>query len=113
MHKECKLNICNKTLNIGKFLFIEIVAPFTLENKEHNNFDLSKSLEKISKKINKSLDFHYTLRGLIFFTTPISKYHFAIGHYVSYCWRDHTKIWERYDDKNRNSPLKCQFLIYA
>lgn len=81
---------------------------------------MSVTLDKIPKKINVSQHLHYTLRGLISFTPPISKSHFAIGHYVSYCWRDQKKVWERYDDMTKieklvrqSTEVKCQFLIYA
>jgi len=62
----------------------------------------------------------YELRGICSHKHGMSRLRHIIGHYQSYCKRNHTNIWELYDDmKSKPIPVKastrvpCEFLIYT
>jgi len=117
---KCHSPICSKEIiNVGKQLFIETSVPYETAQKQNDNFDISVTLESIPKQIKIDQAKHYTLRGVISFIPPISKSHLAIGHYISYCWREHIQKWERFDDTakveksiRQSTVVPCQFLIY-
>jgi len=118
---KCHSPTCSKEIiNVGKQLFIETSVPYETARKQNDNFDVSVTLETIPKQIKIDQAKHYTLRGVISFIPPISKSHLAIGHYISYCWREHTKKWERFDDTakveksiRQSTVVPCQLLIYS
>lgn len=118
--KNCNLMVCEKIIKIGKNLIIETAIPFIKQKIDFNNLDLSVALENIPKRLQISTQKVYTLRGLVNFIPPVSKSPYAIGHYISYCWRDHKEVWERYDDMSKivksvrqSIEVRCQFLIYT
>jgi len=117
---KCRSPTCSKNINVGKQLFIETSVPYATARQQNDNFDITVTLEKIPKKIKINEDKHFKLRGVISFIPPISKSHLAIGHYISYCWREHKKKWERFDDTakveksiRQSTVVSCQLLIYS
>jgi len=101
----------------GRKIFIELFAPPS-DGQQLKNFDVSLTLSSIPHCLDGN---KFTLRGVINFIPPLSIKKDAIGHYVSYCWREHTNTWERYDDLQcasrtaRPTTLvaNCQFIIYT
>lgn len=115
---DCFAIKCEYTF--GSHVFIELCAPLSDHQKVTDNLDISLILSSIPKKINLN-EKQFTFRGAISFIPPLSMNKHAIGHYVSYCWREHTNIWERYDDLQKTSRVarpntiltNCQFLVYT
>lgn len=103
----------------GFLIFIELFyAYFKLQTI--TNFDISLKLKDIPKKLLLNQK-NFVLRGAISFIPPIILKNDAIGHYVSYCWREYSDTWEQYDDLQHALRLvrpntlisHCQLLIYT
>jgi len=113
---NCKQTV-TKTLIASEHLIIEPILPTNI--KKFNN-DASVKLSEIPSILH-IFEKIYFLRGLICFIAPPSMHKDAIGHYVSFNWRNTNNNWERYDDllnsvRNvRPSTMvhNCQFIIYT
>lgn len=90
---SCGSNNVIAEKNLGQQMFIETFVP-NLDKKNKANFDLVVALEYIPKQLNLNTSRILKLRGVIAFIPPASKYQHSIGHYITYCWRDHNKLWE-------------------
>jgi len=85
---NCYLKTSTKQIILKQHLIIEIVASFSnVINK--NNFEILIPLENIPTNLLINKCKQYNLRGIIAFIPPISSSPLAIGHYVSYNWREH------------------------
>jgi len=122
-HKKCD-NCDSYTIKskftFGNQVFIELFDTPSKRKPLNKYSDVSLTLSKIPQRLylgGKS----YSLRGVINLIPPLLLKSGAIGHYVSYCWREHSNRWERYDDLKCNSKIaipttiikNCQFIIYT
>lgn len=115
----CNLKTSSKQIILKQQLIIETVASFYSQTNK-NNFDISVPLENIPTHLLINTGKRYNLRGIIAFIPPISSSPLAVGHYVSYNWREHNNTWERYDDTTRKEKIvrrstivNCQFVLYT
>jgi len=117
---NCDSYTIKRKFTFGNQVFIELFAPPSKRKPLNKYSDVSLTLSKIPQRLcldGKSL----TLRGVINLIPPILLKSGAKGHYVSYCWREHSNRWERYDDLKCNSKIaipttiieNCQFIIYT
>lgn len=115
---KCR-TIIKTNITPGNHLFIEPVLSTIEFGKRNFNFDLPVILKDIPTTIS-IFDTKYTLRGLINFIPPKCKSMDAVGHYVSYNWREGNNDWERCDDLlntirhvRASTTVNCQFIIYT
>ncbi|CAI6366397.1 unnamed protein product [Macrosiphum euphorbiae] len=117
---NCDSYTIKSKFTFGNQVFIELFAPPSKRKPLNKYSDVSLTLSKIPKKL--CLDWKsFTLRGVINLIPPILLKSSAIGYYVSYCWREHSNRWERYDDLECNYKIaipttiieNCQFIIYT
>ncbi|CAI6374481.1 unnamed protein product [Macrosiphum euphorbiae] len=122
-YKENNLTCTNcneiliKTVIASEHLIIEPILP-TNTKKFNNNASLKLSEIPSTLHIFQKI---YFLRGLISFIAPSSTHKDAVGHYVSFNFRDTNNNWERYDDllnsvRNvRPSTVvhNCQIITYT
>jgi len=86
---------------------------------KNENFDLSIILNHIPIRLTVH-EKMYKLGGVINFIPSISKSIKAVGHYISFCWRENINKWEKYDDLSTSARVmrpnsvakKCQLLVY-
>ncbi|KAL5237753.1 hypothetical protein ACI65C_005163 [Semiaphis heraclei] len=114
--RNCKTGNIELENEYGKQIFIEPYVPLTIGQ----NMDISIMLHEIPKTITIKQKL-YNLRGMINFIPPASKKLQAAGHYITYCWRDATNKWEKYDDLSTSPRFvrptsiatSCQILVYT
>jgi len=95
--QNCKIGIIEQVNDYGKQIFIEPYVPLPAGQNTNKNLDISIMLHKIPKTIMVQQKL-YNLRGMINFIPPASKKLQAVSHYITYCRRDATNKWEKYDD---------------
>lgn len=113
---NCKQTVTKKII-AGEHLIIEPIIPTNIMKL---NYHVSVKLNEIPS-ILQIFEKIYFLRGLICFIAPPSMHKEAIGHYISFNWRETNNNWERYDDllnsvRNvRSSTVihNCQFIMYT
>lgn len=118
--QNCKISIIELVNEYGKQIFIEPYVPLTTGQNTNKDLDISIMLHEIPKSITIQQQL-YNLRGMINFIPPASKKLHAVGHYVTYCWRDATNKWEKYDDLSTSPRIvrqtsiatNCQILVYT
>lgn len=117
---QCTSSIKPKYIS-GTYLLIESVTKIVQYGQDKTQFDLQVVLKDIPIKIN-LFDKQFTLRGLINFIQPPKCMSMdAIGHYVSYNWRETNNSWERCDDllncirhvRPSTEINNCQFIMYT
>jgi hypothetical protein len=91
-------SMITKSIISGYQLIIEPISSMTNLKKQKENFDVRVTLNEIPKSLNIFKKIYY-LRGIVNFISPSNKTNMeALGHYVSFNWRETENIWERYDD---------------
>lgn len=105
---QCTMNC---TYILGSHIFIELSAPYSEKSKENRNFDISITLASIPQRLTLN-EILFTFREAINFIPPHSTRNDAIGHYISYCWREHTNTWERYDDLQCASRSETKYKTF-
>ena len=94
---ECKLGNIEYIYEFGNHIFIEPYGPITKIQTQNKSFDLSVVLNNIPKRLTVHEQL-YNLRGIINFIPPVSRNLNEVRHYVTFCWRESTNKWEKYDD---------------
>ncbi|CAI6372314.1 unnamed protein product [Macrosiphum euphorbiae] len=118
--QNCEIGIIEQVNDYGKQIFIEPYVTHTAGQNTNKDLDISIMLHEIPKTITVQQKL-YNLRGMIIFIPPASKKHQAVGHYITYCWRDATNKWEKYDDLSTSPRIvrpttianNCQILVYT
>lgn len=115
----CNLKTSSKPIILKQQLIIETVASFSNPINK-SNFEILVPLENIPTYLLINKCKSYNLRGVIAFISPISSSPLAVGHYISYNWREHNNTWERYDDLTtkvkivrQSTIVKCQLVLYT
>lgn len=118
--QSCKIGNIQLIKEYGKQIFIEPFIPHTAGQNTNKTFDISVMLHEIPKTITVQQNL-YNLRGIIYFIPPASKKLQAVGHFITYCWRDATNKWEKYDDLSTSPRIvgpntiatNCQILVFT
>ena len=117
-------HVADHVQNLKQILHLENIFSSNLFSKvlsweKKLDFELTVVLSDIPTTIN-VLHNKFTLRGIINFIIPKSKNINAIGHYVSYNWRETNITWERCDDQlhstryvRASTNVNCQFILYT